>query len=60
MADTCKTCRFQDNGWCRRFPPVLFPEDRRDSYSSYQVNVWTWPGVSDESWCGEHKPKEET
>lgn len=48
---TCETCRFYNQGYCKRFPPVIPPlgSDGRD-YNR-------WPVVSTHEWCGEWDAK---
>ena len=52
----CKTCKYYEpfnkdavGGYCRRFPPV---GDNRGSHT-----VDSFPTVSENDWCGEHKKK---
>lgn len=54
----CKDCRFFRKikaskliGWCRRYPPVRFP-DREPG-----VSVSLPPDVAYEDWCGEWQGK---
>lgn len=52
---TCRTCRFFDDGTCKRYPPQT---------NVYVVPAGTqaiteWPSVWHEGWCGEHQPRQE-
>lgn len=50
--ETCGSCRFYDEGACRRFPPARV-------YSPPQsLDVTVWPVVRAElDWCGERQKR---
>ncbi len=58
--ERCETCRYWNNeygdaddcGVCRRYPPVLHPDNRRDERVAEQP--YTLRG----DWCGEWQRKE--
>lgn len=59
---TCETCRFWnrvrgDKGTCRRSPPVIAVHDVGWLVPVYQ-STRVWPEMSQDEWCGEHKPKD--
>lgn len=47
---TCETCRFWANPYCRRFLPQLQPI----IYDTFH----SWPMTRADDWCGEHKEKD--
>lgn len=51
-----RTIGDEENGGCRRYPPVLDPHYGSDEVEGY--TAWWWPTVQSDDWCGEHKPKE--
>lgn len=54
----CYTCKFFENlfpegseeGWCRRYPPVLIDKTEDDS-----ILQWSFPYMEPTNWCGEWK-----
>lgn len=50
MSESCKSCRYQHQGDCRRYAP------REVNHSNFDRG-W-WPGVSLTDWCGEYEPRQ--
>lgn len=62
MKLNCSLCDFffrhneTQTGQCKRFPPVIIIEQRRDSYETlYQEATTQQPWVQATDWCGEFK-----
>jgi len=51
--DRCETCRFNDAGFCHRFPPQLglYPTDNQHPIMYDAASCW--PTVDPIGWCGE-------
>ena len=51
----CKECDYQQDGLCRRFPPVpvLWPQDNQ--HPIIYAPAPMWPSVQPTDWCGEWK-----
>jgi hypothetical protein len=47
--EECAICRFIDAGQCRRYPPTVFHDSRRNKATTM------WPLVSPDNWCGEFR-----
>lgn len=45
MGDTCGTCRFFQDGFCRRYPPTIV----QGAFGAFT----SWPDVDRDNWCGE-------
>ena len=52
---TCVSCKYQEDGACRRYPPArVYTGDRLKSPDALDVTVW--PVVRPaQDWCGEHE-----
>lgn len=50
----CGTCKFYDQGACRRFPPARVYTPSGDK-PEVILDVTVWPVVKPENWCGEWK-----
>lgn len=55
----CETCRFWDNGNCRRYPPQWTGLSRTgEKWSGTVIRpVAGFPHAAASDWCGEHMPK---
>lgn len=70
MTETCKNCRFwggsgqigMNNGWptfaCRRHAPTVIA--RASGNANYQNPETSWPGTSQQDWCGDWEPVDAT
>ena len=56
---TCETCKFYNDGLCRRNPPTLIFKVEKCGEYAYQNESASWfPSVYKDTWCGEYVEKE--
>jgi hypothetical protein len=53
----CGTCKWWDDGRCRRYPPQIVVSRRADGEATISHY---FPNAFDNQWCGEWTPKEES
>jgi len=52
----CETCKYWDEGLCRRYPAQVFFYTRKaDGQPMVEQFL---PSVSKHEWCGEYRPKD--
>lgn len=59
QAMDCKTCQFNKDGGCRRFPPHRVYTGAKTEDNPLAVDVTVFPVVmnADGWWCGEYKER---
>ena len=63
MRSECRNCMFwkpseslsRTDGFCHRYPPVLFSKYARDWDEVCRPDAWAEPVTDGSSWCGEFK-----
>lgn len=53
---SCRYCRHNDDGMCRRYPPTTVSVNTKDAWGNDRQEIqWHQPAVIEKDWCGEFK-----
>ena len=53
--DNCPQCKHYVYGFCRRYPPQVYPSQVRDGYGTEWTEAMSaWPVVGELDTCGEY------